>query len=65
MTWSVVTTHPDATLGQTGLTMFQRRIGCLPVIEEGRLVGIVTDRDILRALSGGQQIESDPDVFPW
>jgi acetoin utilization protein AcuB len=51
MTWSVVTTHPDATLGQAGLTMFQRRIGSLPVVEEGRLVGILTDSDVLRAMS--------------
>ncbi|HSD50279.1 MAG TPA: CBS and ACT domain-containing protein, partial [Candidatus Methylomirabilis sp.] len=26
--------------------MASRKIGCLPVVEEGRLVGIVTDRDI-------------------
>ena len=29
MTWSVVTTSPDATLVQAALTMFQRRIGSL------------------------------------
>jgi acetoin utilization protein AcuB len=50
MTWSVVTTHPDATLAQAGLTMFHRRIGSLPVIEEGRLIGILTETDILKAL---------------
>src|SRR5574341_465081 len=50
MTWSVVTTHPDATLVQAGLTMFQRRIGSLPVVDNGRLVGIVTERDVLAAL---------------
>ena len=50
MSWSVVTTSPNATLAQAGLTMFQRRIGCLPVVEEGRLVGIITERDMLRAL---------------
>jgi acetoin utilization protein AcuB len=50
MTWSVVTTHPDATLGHAGLTMFQRRIGSLPVVEDGRLVGILTDTDLLRAM---------------
>jgi acetoin utilization protein AcuB len=50
MTWSVVTTDPDATLVQAGLIMFQRRIGSLPVVENGRLVGILTDRDVLAAL---------------
>jgi acetoin utilization protein AcuB len=63
MTWSVVTTHPDATLAQAGLTMFQRRIGSLPVVEDGRLVGILTETDVLTALTAGQ--ETDPDALVW
>jgi acetoin utilization protein AcuB len=51
MTWSVITTHPEATLVQAALTMFQRRIGSLPVVEEGRLVGIVTEGDIMAMLT--------------
>lgn len=64
MTWTVVTTTPDATLTQAGLTIFERRIGCLPVVAEGRLVGILTDRDILKALHKDQP-DIDPDAFPW
>lgn len=62
MTWSVVTTDPDATLVQAGFIMFQRRIGSLPVVENGRLVGILTERDVLAALrkEHGVEIESDP-----
>ncbi len=60
MTWSVVTTHPDATLLQAGLTLFQRRIGCLPVVENGCLVGILTDHDVLAALGASQGAEPDP-----
>jgi len=63
MTWSVVTTHPEATLAQAGMTMFQRRIGSLPVVDNGRLVGILTETDILGALSAGK--ETDPDAFVW
>ena len=63
MTWSVVTTHPEATLAQAGVIMFQRRIGSLPVVEEGRLVGILTETDVLRALTKGQ--ETDPDTLVW
>lgn len=55
MTWAVVTTDPDATLVQAGLTMFQRRIGSLPVVENGRLVGILTERDVLAALPKGPE----------
>ena len=50
MTWPIVTTDPDATLVQAGFTMFQRRIGSLPVVENGRLIGILTERDVLAAL---------------
>ncbi len=63
MTWSVVTTQPEATIAQAGLTMFQRRIGSLPVVEEGRLVGILTETDVLGALTKGQ--ETDPDALVW
>ena len=63
MTWSVVTTHPEATLAQAGVIMFQRRIGSLPVVEEGRLVGILTETDVLSALTKGQ--ETDPDALVW
>ena len=51
MTWSVITTYPEATVVQAALTMFQRRVGSLPVVDEGRLVGIVTERDIVAMLT--------------
>jgi acetoin utilization protein AcuB len=58
MTWSVVTTSPDDTLVQAGLTMFRRRIGSLPVVEHGCLVGILTDDDVIRALNPAQGSET-------
>jgi acetoin utilization protein AcuB len=65
MTWSVVTTHPDATLVQAGLTLFQRRIGSLPVVENGCLVGILTDHDVIMALNEAQGIDTTPDELLW
>jgi acetoin utilization protein AcuB len=52
MTWNPVTTSPDTSLTQAAALMFERRIGSLPVLEKGHVVGIVTDRDALKALAG-------------
>jgi CBS domain-containing protein len=48
MTRNVVTVSPDADLVDVARTMLERKIGGLPVVEDGRLVGIVTERDIFR-----------------
>lgn len=67
MTWSVVTTRPDASIPEAGAVMFQHRIGSLPVCSNGELVGIVTERDIYKALmSAIRPVRgSDPDTFFW
>jgi acetoin utilization protein AcuB len=67
MTWGVVTTRPDASVAEAGAVMFERRVGSLPVRENGKLVGIVTERDIFKALM--MTIKpirgTDPDTFFW
>jgi acetoin utilization protein AcuB len=65
MTWSVVTTHADTPLVQAALTMFQRRIGSLPVVAEGRIVGILTERDVLAALRKDRGLADEADRFLW
>ena len=50
MTCGVVTVEPDTSLTHAARLMCERRIGSLPVVEQGRLAGIVTERDLLRAL---------------
>ena len=67
MTWSVVTTRPDASVPEAGAVMFQHPIGSLPVCANGVLVGIVTERDIYKALKSAIQPVrgSDPDSFFW
>jgi CBS domain-containing protein len=65
MTWSVVTTHADTTLVQAALTMFQRRIGSLPVVADGRLVGILTEQDVFSGLKKGHGIQAEADLFLW
>ena len=51
MTSPVITTTPQAPLAQAAAIMHERRIGCLPVLSGGRLIGIVTDRDVLKGLA--------------
>lgn len=50
MTSTVVTTDPEMPLPRAAALMYERRIGSLPVVEDGRLVGMLTERDLLRAL---------------
>jgi acetoin utilization protein AcuB len=52
MTWAVITTGPDVPIAQAMKVIYERRVGSLPVVERGRLVGILTEQDLLRALIG-------------
>lgn len=49
MTANVRTIGPDAALEDAAGLLLDRRIGALPVVREGELVGIITASDILRA----------------
>jgi CBS domain-containing protein len=54
MTKQPATVEPDATLGEVATLMKQEDCGSIPVVEGGRLVGIVTDRDIVvRGVAAG------------
>ena len=47
----VFTIGPDASIQDAAARLLDHRVGCLPVLEEGRLVGIVTTSDLLRAVA--------------
>ncbi len=53
MTRNVVTARPRMSLAETARLLVKHRISRLPVVERGRLVGIVTPFDILRVLARG------------
>lgn len=53
MSRTVVTIGPEATLRRAAGVMRGRAVGCLPVVSDGRLVGIVTTSDLLTALAKG------------
>jgi CBS domain-containing protein len=43
---------PDAEIEQAARLLTEKRIGCLPVIEEGKLVGLLTETDVLGCIAG-------------
>ena len=50
MVYPVVTVPPETSVSEAADMMMQRGIGCLPVVERGTLVGLVTKTDLLRCL---------------
>ena len=47
---NVTTTTPSTPVEEAAMVMHDQNVGCLPVLENGRLVGIISDRDIYRVL---------------
>lgn len=47
MTRDVRACKPNATVADAAKVMAQEDVGPVPIVEDGRLVGIVTDRDIV------------------
>ena len=47
----VITTAPDVTLEEAARIMAQEKIGCLVVLEEGVVVGVITETDMLVELN--------------
>jgi len=61
MTPDPATLAPKATLGEAATLMKQHDCGSVPVVDGGRLVGIVTDRDIVvRVIAAGKDPKSVP-----
>jgi CBS domain-containing membrane protein len=51
MATAVVTVRPDASLVYAARVLTERKIGCLPVVENGRLVGILTEGDFVALIA--------------
>jgi CBS domain-containing protein len=47
MSTPVETTTPGVALRDAARTMLEKKIGCLPVVEAGKLVGILTESDFV------------------
>ena len=63
MSRSLLTVEPGLGLKAVAERMVAKDVGAVLVIEHGRLVGILTERDILRAVAGG--ISDETLVSDW
>ena len=52
MTHDLVAVAPEDTLGEASQKMSDANVGSAVVLDHGRLIGIVTERDLLRAMAG-------------
>jgi len=53
MTKKPVSVTPQTPVSEAAALMVRHKIGCLPVVDGGRLAGIVTEIDMLRVLASG------------
>ena len=57
----VATIPPEASVGHLIAELASHNVGALPVVEDGALVGIVSERDVVRRLNaGGADLLSGP-----
>ncbi|MEZ0248045.1 MAG: CBS domain-containing protein [Thermoproteus sp.] len=57
----VVVIESGSSIREAARIMAERRIGFLPVVSSGRLVGVVSERDIVRAAASGADPTSPVD----
>jgi CBS domain-containing protein len=55
MTENVVTVEPDASLRDAAALLVQHRISGLPVVSGGKVVGVLSEGDIVMKTSGGNE----------
>ncbi|MEX2212465.1 MAG: CBS domain-containing protein [Gaiellaceae bacterium] len=59
-----ITVAPEDTLGEVAQKMVEAKTGSVAVIDYGRLVGILTERDMLKAMAG-RVLTSDARAREW
>ena len=64
MSRELLTVTPETPLAEAATVMSQGRSGSVLVLEAGRLAGIFTERDIVRAVSHSPNATADP-VDGW
>lgn len=65
MTKNPVTITPDTTIGDAARLMLDRKIAGLPVVDKGRVVGILTESDIFRLVVWMWEKEQQGDTLAY
>ncbi len=52
MTEEVVTIGPEADVKEAARIMLEKKIGCLPVVDSGKLLGLISETDLVRLVVG-------------
>ncbi len=52
-----VVIEPEATIEEAARIMAEQKIGCLPVVSRGELIGMLTETDVLRWVAGIEPLE--------
>jgi acetoin utilization protein AcuB len=60
MTAMVISVRPDDDIAEAARLMWEHKIGALPVVENDRLVGIISELDLLRMLSQNPRSAQPP-----
>jgi CBS domain-containing membrane protein len=50
----VLTISATSTLGDAATLMLSNKVGCLPVVDGGRLVGMISEADFVKQFAGGE-----------
>ncbi len=50
MTRNLITVSPGQSMFEAAAILHDKRIGCLPVVEKGELVGVITTTDMMKLL---------------
>jgi CBS domain-containing protein len=64
MSKDLCTVDEETTLAEASTLMGERHVGSAVVVNDGRLVGIVTERDVVRAMSTAHDAPARP-VVEW
>lgn len=56
----LLTVDPASSLRRAAQVMDERSVGCAVVIDSEKVAGIITERDILRAVSRQQNVDTTP-----